>query len=118
MKLLSWIKRLRKNLARKLPPEETEGKHESKKRTEKLLLVKLKVLSYVLLAFAVFFFCYALSLQTPDEKIDVDFSYEELLSEPCAHEVLNFSAISLIFLCLGATCLYISKKQNSNSKKK
>jgi len=105
-------------------PKNLKKKKASRKAINKALLLRLKILGFILLAFAFLFFSYALKTPPVEEPIYSFSKTEELgagfpdvvdFEEDSAENTLNFYAISGVFLTLGAACFLTSWRQ---SKKK
>jgi len=116
---------MRQQFAGKVPKR--SKKKEERSAINKALLLRLKILGFILLVFAFLFFSYALTNPPVDEPVYSFARTEELgagfpdidtFEEISAKDTLNFFAISGVFFTLGVTCVLTSWRQSKKTKKK
>jgi magnesium-transporting ATPase (P-type) len=105
-------------------PKSAKKKKANRKAINKALLLRLKILGFILIAFAFLFFSYALKNPPVEEPI-YSFSKAEALGagfpdlvdfeEDSAENILNFYAISGVFLTLSAACFLTSWRQSKKN---
>ncbi len=117
MKISSWIKRLKKDLDKETAKDQSKNK-KNRRRIERSLLSRLKVLGFILLGFSALFLFYAFTY-SPTETILIatDLPGDGFCKEFLAHETLNFFIVSGIFFIIGAACVLISWQQSKEQSK-
>ncbi len=117
---------MRQPFASKLP-KKPRSKKKEQSVINKALLVRLKILGFILLVFAFLFFSYALTNPPVDEpvysfsqveEVGAGFLDIETFEDASAKDTLNFYAISGVFFTLGVTCVLTSLRQGMKRKKK
>ena len=105
----------------------SKRKKEKPSAINKALLLRLKILGFILLVFAFLFFSYALTTPPVDEpvysfsrteEVGAGFPDIETFEEASAKDTLNFYAISGVFFTLGVTCILTSWRQKKKHSKK
>jgi magnesium-transporting ATPase (P-type) len=112
MKIFSWIRRLKKELDKESIKDLSKNK-KNRRRIERSLLSRLRILGFILLGFSVLFLFYALTY-SPTETILIaaEDPGNGFCKEFLAHETLNFFIVSAIFFILGLACVLTFWKQN------
>jgi magnesium-transporting ATPase (P-type) len=117
MKISSWIKRLKKDLDKATAKDLSKNK-KNKRRIERSLLSRLKVLGFILLAFSILFLFYAITDSTSETVlIATEAPREGFCKEFLAHETLNFFIVSAIFFIIGLSCVLTSWKRSKEPSK-
>jgi|GEM_PF-1789694 len=117
MKISSWIKRLKKDLDKETAKNQSKNK-KNRRRIERSLLSRLKVLGFILLGFSIVFLFYAF-IYSPSETVLIatEDTGDGFCKEFLAHETLNFFIVSAIFFIIGLACVLISWKQSKEQSK-
>ena len=114
MKIFSWIKRLKKDLDTETYKSVAQSK-KNRRRIERSLVSRLRILGFILLGFSILFLFYAFTYSPSETLLMAASQAEEAICEEfLPHETLNFFIVSGIFLILAAACIFTSWKQSQD----